>query len=223
MKYKWDHTPIWYYLSSPIMYHGKDVSLYLNPKKAPSYKLEDKMAIDITLEGKRFLTEDYDVNWNLSANHFTSVRGTVRTKQRTLDADFDIWFRVVGNAYMHENYATTCNWDNTDCYSARIYPHIDTVSHSGGSAAGGQQLIITGGDFKDAKQIDVTVDGIPCTVAKYSESEIVCITGPKTLGTSQASYPGQHGLYRTFEGNRQLLTSAEIPQTGKLSNTNSKI
>lgn len=51
VKYKWDHTPIWYYLSSPIMYHGKDVSLYLNPRKAPSYKLDDKMAIDITLEG----------------------------------------------------------------------------------------------------------------------------------------------------------------------------
>ena len=88
---------------------------------------------------------------------------------------------------------------------------MDSVSHSGGSTAGGQQLTITGGDFKDAKQIDVTVDGVPCTVTKSTESEIVCVTGPKTLGASQVSYPGQNGLYRTFEGNRQLLTSAEIP------------
>ena len=161
------------------------------------------------------------MTWNLSDNKFASVRGTVRTKRRTLDADLDIWFRVVGNAYMHENYATTCNWDNTDCYSARIYPHIDTVSHSGGSTAGGQRLTITGGDFKDAKQIDVTVDGVPCKVVSSTESEIVCITGPKTLGASQVSYPGQNGLFRTFEGNRQLLTSAEIPQTDKLSNTTS--
>ena len=32
--YNWDFTPIWYYLSSPIMYSGKSVSLYMNPFKA---------------------------------------------------------------------------------------------------------------------------------------------------------------------------------------------
>ena len=51
VNYKWSHTPIWYYLSSPIMYSGMDVSLYLNPRVAPNHKLADKMAADITLEG----------------------------------------------------------------------------------------------------------------------------------------------------------------------------
>jgi len=118
----------------------------------------------------------------MSANKFMYLHGSVRTKHRSWDPDFDVWFRVVGNAWKHDVKATTCNWDNSDCYTARIYPHIDEVSHSIGSVSGGQELVITGGDFKDAKQIDVNVDDVPCKVTRSTESEISCITGPKTLG-----------------------------------------
>ena len=61
--YKWDHTPIWYFFSSPIMYSGKSVSLYMNPLEAKWDKREDKMSAEITLEGHRFLTENYTVDW----------------------------------------------------------------------------------------------------------------------------------------------------------------
>jgi len=30
-----------------------------------------------------------------------------------------------------------CNWDKTDCYQARIYPHIDEISETSGSSTGG--------------------------------------------------------------------------------------
>lgn len=205
------------------MYSGKDVSLYLDPRAAPSYKLADKMAVDITLEGTRFLTTDYTVDWNLNANKFQSVRGTVRTRRRTLEPDFEVWFRTVGNALMHETSATTCNWDGTDCYSARIYPHIDAISETVGSAAGGQELVISGGDYGDATSVEVTVDDVPCKVKSTTATQIVCETGAKTLGAPQPAYPGEHGLYRTYGGVRELLTSAEIPQTDQLSNSNSLI
>ena len=48
--------------------------------------------------------------------------------------------------------------------------------------AGGQELTITGGDFKGAKSIEVTVDGVPCSVKSSTCTEIVCETGAKTLG-----------------------------------------
>ena len=221
--YKWSHTPLWYYLSSPIMYSGKDVSVYLNPRAGPSFKMADKMAADITLEGTRFLTTDYTVDWNMQADSFQSVRGTVRSKLRTNNAEFDIWFRSVGKALMHKNSATTCNWDATDCYYARIYPHIDEISEVGGSVEGGQELIITGGDFRDATTVEVTVDDVPCKVKATTEDKIVCETGPKTLGAPQISYAGENGLYRSYNGIRELLTSSEIPQTSAISNSNSLI
>jgi hypothetical protein len=32
--YSWDSTPVWYHLTSPVMYAGMDVTLLLNPKTA---------------------------------------------------------------------------------------------------------------------------------------------------------------------------------------------
>lgn len=66
--YSWWYTPIWYYLSPPIMYHGMDVNLYMNPTNAPDYKRADQMAADIRLEGIRFLNTDYTVDWNMQKN-----------------------------------------------------------------------------------------------------------------------------------------------------------
>jgi len=33
--------------------------------------------------------------------------------------------------------STTCNWDGSDCYFARIHPHIDSLSQTSGSKSGG--------------------------------------------------------------------------------------
>lgn len=177
------------------MYSGKDVSLYLNPRKGVDFKLNDKMAVDITLEGTRFLTTEYDTDWTMG-NKFQSVHGTVRSKLRTNNAELEVWFRGVGNALMKEESAVTCNWDATDCYFARIYPHIDNISEISGSANGGQQLVIEGGDFKHAKTVEVAVDGVPCKVSATTENSITCETGPKTLEAPQLGYAGEHGLYR---------------------------
>ena len=178
--YRWSHTPIVYFLSSPIMYAGMDVNLYLNPMAAPGFKLEDDMAADIRLNTERFLTEDYDTTFNLGSNKFQGVRGVVRSTQRTNNAELDVWFRGVGNAYWNEPASTTCNWDKTDCYQARIYPHIDEISQTSGSVAGGQEIVITGSSFDRATTVEVSVDDVACDVKDVTDFTITCVTGEKT-------------------------------------------
>ena len=76
--------------------------------------------------------------------------------------------------------STSCNWDGTDCYFARIYPHIDSLSHHSGSVSGGQELTITGSGFERAMQATVNIDGVDCAVTNITQSTITCITGKKT-------------------------------------------
>ena len=135
--YRWSYTPMFYYLSPPIMYHGMDVNLYINPTNAPGYKRADQMAADITLDGYRFLTTDYTTDYNLSKNKLNGLRGTVLSGLRTNEAELDIWFRGAGYAMRNEKSSTTCNWDGTDCYFARIYPQINSISETAGSVHGG--------------------------------------------------------------------------------------
>ena len=39
--YNWRYTPILYYVSNPIMYHGMETSILYNPMGAPEYKRDD--------------------------------------------------------------------------------------------------------------------------------------------------------------------------------------
>ena len=119
------------------MYHGMDTSIYFNPMAATDYKRADRDFADLRLGGIRFLTSQYTTEWNAHKWAFQGVRGTVRTKVRSMDADLDFWFRGAGNVMRNVETSQTCNWDGTDCYFARIYPSIEDISHSAGSPAGG--------------------------------------------------------------------------------------
>lgn len=216
--YSWWYTPIWYYLSPPIMYHGQDVNLYMDPKNAPDYKRADQMAADIRLGGIRFLNTDYTVGYNMGKNNLQGLRGVVRSKHRTNNVELDIWFRGAGYALQNKESSTTCNWDRTDCYYGRIYPSIDTISANSGSDFGAQELVITGNSFDKATSVEVLVDDVPCDISDVTVDTITCTTGPKTIGAPQASYAGEHGLYRTLvnangganASNYDTLTSERI-------------
>jgi len=83
LTYRWSHTPVFYYLTNPIMFTGMEVSLILNPFAAPSRKATNELAADIRLDGFRFLTDDYTTDWNMGQNSLQDLRGTVRAKERT--------------------------------------------------------------------------------------------------------------------------------------------
>lgn len=220
------------------MYHGSDVSVYVDAKNAPNYKRSDQMAADITLGGIRFLTTDYTTDWSMPKNSLYGLRGIVRTKHRTNNIELDVWFRGAGYALRNEESSTTCNWDGTDCYWGRIYPSMDSLSASAGSSIGGQELVITGNSFDKAKTVEVLVDDVPCDISDVTVDTITCITGPKTLGAPQISYAGEHGLYRTLvnenpganasnydtlSNERILLTSAEVADSPNTVNAFSMI
>ena len=223
VKYSWWQTPIWYYLSPPTMYHGADVALAFSPKGAQDYKRSDQMAVDIKLNGHRFLKEEYTPEDRLNKD-MNYLRGQVLSKLTTNEAELDVWMRGAGNAMQNVESSTTCNWDGSECYSARIFPHIDNISETSGSMEGGQEIIIEGNGFSQAKNVEVTIDEVTCKVIDVDATSIKCETGAKTmLDPAQMYYPGEHGIYRTWanaglnvnnymshETNRTLLTHTEF-------------
>ena len=187
LDYSWEYTPIWYHLSSPIMYTGMEISLLMNPKNAPIYKKDDQRAAEFRINGEDCLVNDLqNEKWVLGGpDKLNQVRGVVRATGRTNDATVEAWLPGVGYAAMNENMAKNCNWDGTDCYISRIYPHIESISDKKGPAIGGQELMIEGGGFEDASNVQVTVDDTPCEVKETTASSIKCITEPKTSPLEQ--------------------------------------
>lgn len=157
--------------------------------------------------------------------HSNYLRGQVLSKLTTneYETELDIWMRGAGNAMRNVESSTTCNWDGSECYFARILPHIDSISETAGSVAGGQEIIIEGNGFKRAKNVEVLVDEVPCKVTEVDEQGVKCETGAKDRADpALLYYPGEHGVYRTWANsglnagnymnhptNRTLLTHAE--------------
>ena len=153
---------------------------------------------DIRVNGARFLADDYTTDFNMDKDFYHYLRGTIRSPIVSKSADVYIWMRGAGFAMQNEDTSMVCNWDVTDCYSARVLAHISHISQTSGSVAGGQELVITGGSFHDAEKVEVTVDEEPCKVTQVTDSTIKCLTGPKReLSQTKQVYPGDHGLYRT--------------------------
>jgi hypothetical protein len=64
-------------------------------------------------------------------------------------------------------------WDNS-----QVYPVIESVSQHAGSMAGGLLLTLTGKAFSaTAERNAVDIDGVPCTVVRATNTELVCRTG----------------------------------------------
>lgn len=95
------------------------------------------MAADIRVNGARFLADDYTTEYKMEREIFTYLRGTIRTPVVSKEADVLVWMRGAGYAMKNEETATFCNWDVTDCYSARVLAHISHISETSGSVAGG--------------------------------------------------------------------------------------
>lgn len=97
VNYSWDYTPIVWFASPPVVYHGLTSSVYLNPKNAPNYKGDRHMAVEIRLDGTFLDTfEHLDFDENLPTNTNTMVSGTVRNEGKSKDLDYSVRFRGAG-------------------------------------------------------------------------------------------------------------------------------
>ena len=71
--------------------------------------------------------------------------------------------------------------NNVTDRSFLLLPHIDQITPSIGSMAGGTDLVINGGGFYNEMGNDdilVTVGGYPCPITSYDFNSITCTTGP---------------------------------------------
>ncbi len=86
----------------------------------------------------------------------------------------------------------------------QVYPEVDAVVPSSGSAAGGTLLTITGRGFPEKgfspdDSLSVNVGGQPCEVVSSSYASIVCRTSARPSGTGAevplaGSYTGMRGV-----------------------------
>lgn len=81
----------------------------------------------------------------------------------------------------------------SECWTIRTHPRIDSISKSQGYISGGQVLDITGVGLKGT-DVQVTIDGVACSVQSVTAELIRCKTGEatqvSTTGVTQPSTPG---------------------------------
>ena len=107
----------------------------------------------------------------------------------------EVRFRV-GNAYLRES-AKHCNFAGDDCWYVKTHPKIDSISAATGYKTGGQALTISGWGLKgdSLDDVEVIVDGVPCTVTSSTLEEITCVTGAAdSVSIGGVSQPGSPGL-----------------------------
>ena len=140
INFSWDYTPVVSQIIPPVVYKGMEMTVYLNPKKAPSY-------YDSTLGGSRCeiridgTSNDFgfntDGNTELRSNTMYPVASTVMTDERNSTADLKVFMRGAGNAWIKPDNNLIYSLDGTESYTMKVLPSIDQISHSEGSTTGG--------------------------------------------------------------------------------------
>ena len=51
VRYRWDYTPVIHHMVPAIVYPGMQVSVGLDANKAPNYKADNQMMVDIRIDG----------------------------------------------------------------------------------------------------------------------------------------------------------------------------
>ena len=82
-----------------IVYPGMQVSVGLNARKAPNYKLDNQMVVDLRIDGTSLDFEGwYDKETTLSHHEEAPVTGKVNTEARSASSSVSAFFRGAGYA-----------------------------------------------------------------------------------------------------------------------------
>ena len=207
VKFSWSYTPLIWWITPNNLYYGLKSYTYLNTRNAPNYKSATQMAVDIRLDGTSLdMESDLGIDDNYGTNSNVVIDGFVMSEDRNMTLDYKVRFRGAGYGLEHGYTSINCNWDATDCYSARLHPSINELSASSGYMNGGQELIIYGHglDPYEGETLSVTVDGVDCAVKFSNKTQIMCITGEKIEDPDFVApnlYVGGHGVNRHFVNN----------------------
>jgi hypothetical protein len=119
-----------------------------------------------------------------------SVIGAIGPMPITKNTSISMMWET-GKSVIQNTEANFCNYDESDCYTARTLPVIFNVSSHQGYSTGGLNITVQGHGFINGT-IDAKVDGIPCKIKERSEDSFKCLldTSP-TVSNLTKSYVGQ--------------------------------
>ena len=72
----------------------------------------------------------YDKKSTLKHNAVEPVTGKVNTEARSASSSVTAFFRGAGYARNDTHTLETCSYDGTDCYSVKVMPTVNTISHN---------------------------------------------------------------------------------------------
>ena len=104
-----------------------------------------------------------------------SVIGAIGPMPITKNTSISMMWET-GKSVIQNTEANFCNYDESDCYTARTLPVIFNVSSHQGYSTGGLNITVQGHGFINGT-IDAKVDGIPCKIKERSEKISKAMTG----------------------------------------------
>ena len=84
-----------------------------------------------------------------------------------------------GRTYKRDS-AVHCIYWQTDCWTLKILPRVDSISVSSGALAGGQEVTISGNFKTPASTLKAYIGGEECDIQSSGDYEIVCNTATIT-------------------------------------------
>jgi hypothetical protein len=212
VKYSWSYTPRWSEMSPAVLYPGMMSTIFVNPKYCGNYRKDDEPMLDWRVGGAMVDMTGYMDEFTTLYNRVNYVKGKIMTEERSLDADVRALFHGCGFSHRDDGDGHRCNVDQSDCYTVRVHPTIESISQAGGYTSGGQKLRLTGTSL-DGATITVMVDDTPCNVLDegHTDHEMFCETWPKLgdLEPPKPYYAGEHGLHRSSYNNTDPRANAD--------------
>jgi hypothetical protein len=160
--YQKPYTPVVYYLSPPVVYFEAYTELWFDPKYTGNLIRDldnDEMYFINAKLGASLLDFEFNVDYDttFSAMNRNRVRGQVGELPAGKSYNISMMWET-GKAFVLQQEATHCSYDNQTCYQARTVPVIFSTSSNIGYKTGGMNLTVTGYGFSEGT-INATVDG----------------------------------------------------------------
>ena len=179
----------------PIVYKGVDMIARINSKNVVEpYSTKETAAgefIELRIDGTKLdyggCVEEDDcpddpiiVGKVPGPTGYNDVWATVQTETRNMNAQLRAKYYAVGVAHNNTETLAYYSFDGTSNYTLKMYPSIESISHTTGYAEGGQVLTIDGVSL-DGDEVTILVDGVPCIPQTIEKEQITCITGKKEI------------------------------------------
>ena len=177
--YHWNYTPRLQAIMPPIVYKGLTMIARIDHKKAPDYYKGSDEILDLRLDGTRLEYGDYVVG-NTEASGVQDVWGTIHTETRNMTAQLQAKYRGAGYAHNETETLAIYSLDGISNYTLKMYPSIESISHTTGYANGGQLLTIDGVSL-DGDEVTILVDGVACVPQTIEKEQLTCLTGKKDI------------------------------------------